>query len=92
MASEGPFAGDELIDEEARFEGSGLVVVIVCVAGAITTVAAGCWQSAKFVAASAGAAAACGATASCSTGACATCTLPVKLVAADIDRVGRQQR
>jgi len=47
-----------------------LVVVIVCVVGAISTVAAGCWQSAKVVArAEAGqAAAACG-------GACATCTL-----------------
>jgi hypothetical protein len=49
---------------------TGLVVVIVCVVGAISTVAAGCWQSAKVVArAEAGrATAACG-------GACATCTL-----------------
>jgi hypothetical protein len=54
---------------------TGLVVVIVCVAGAIATVAAGCWQSAKFVAARAGAASACGPTAGCSGGACATCTL-----------------
>jgi hypothetical protein len=54
---------------------TGLVVVIVCVAGAIATVAAGCWQSAKFVAARAGAASACGSIAGCRTGACATCTL-----------------
>jgi hypothetical protein len=49
---------------------TGLVVVIVCVVGAISTVAAGCWQSAKVVARTeAGrATAACG-------GACATCTL-----------------
>ena len=39
---------------------TALVVVIVCVVGAIATVAAGCWQSAKFVVASAGAASACG--------------------------------
>jgi hypothetical protein len=54
---------------------TGLVVVIVCVGGAIATVAAGCWQSAKFVAASAGAAPTCGAAATCAGGACATCTL-----------------
>jgi hypothetical protein len=53
---------------------TGLVVVIVCIAGAVATVAAGCWQSAKFVAARAGAAA-CGAAAACAGGACATCTL-----------------
>jgi hypothetical protein len=49
---------------------TGLLVVIVCVMGAVSTVAAGCWQSAKVVArAQAGqAAAGCG-------GACATCTL-----------------
>lgn len=52
------------------------VVVLVCVLGAIATVAAGCWQSAKFVAASAVAASACaGAAAGCGAGACATCTL-----------------
>jgi hypothetical protein len=46
---------------------TGLLVLVVCVVGAIATVAAGCWQSAKFVAArevSVG----CG-------GSCATCTL-----------------
>jgi hypothetical protein len=46
---------------------TGLVVVIVCVVGAVSTVVAGCWQGAKFVArreANVG----CG-------GACATCTL-----------------
>src|SRR4051812_9482262 len=42
-----------------------VVVVIVCVGGAIATVAAGCWQSAKFVAVSAGAAPACGGGAGC---------------------------
>jgi hypothetical protein len=48
---------------------TGLVVVIVCVIGAVSTVAAGCWQSAKAVVRSqSGQAAACG-------GACATCTL-----------------
>jgi hypothetical protein len=56
----------------------GVLVVIVCVVGAVSTVAAGCWQSAKVVAAAAaqstgerspsGAAAGCG-------GSCGTCTL-----------------
>jgi hypothetical protein len=55
---------------------TGMVVVIVCVVGAVATVAAGCWQSAKFVAASATAAPACGGSSSCATGACAACTLP----------------
>jgi hypothetical protein len=54
----------------------GLVVVVVCVIGAVCTVAAGCWQNAKVVAA--GAANSAGArreaTAGCG-GACATCTL-----------------
>lgn len=56
---------------------TGAVVVIVCVVGAIATVAAGCWQSAKFVAASSIAAPACGGggSAGCGTGACGTCTL-----------------
>lgn len=54
----------------------GTVVVIVCVLGAIATVAAGCWQSAKFVVAQAAAGPACGTVAGgCGTGACATCTL-----------------
>jgi len=49
---------------------TGLVVVIVCIVGAISTVAAGCWQSAKVVArAQAGQP-----TAGCG-GTCATCTL-----------------
>jgi hypothetical protein len=49
---------------------TGLVVVVVCVVGALSTVAAGCWQSAKTVAhgQAAEADAGCGA-------ACATCTL-----------------
>ena len=34
---------------------TGLVVVIVCVVGAVSTVAAGCWQSAKVVARARGA-------------------------------------
>jgi hypothetical protein len=55
---------------------TGLLVVIVCVVGAIATVAAGCWQSAKFVAARAGGPSACGgASVGCGRGACATCTL-----------------
>ncbi len=54
---------------------TGLLVVIVCIVGAIATVAAGCWQSAKFVAARAGALSGCGgASAGCGTGACAACT------------------
>jgi hypothetical protein len=54
---------------------TALVVVIVCVIGAVSTVAAGCWQAAKVIArrestgwAPSAAAGACG-------GACATCTL-----------------
>lgn len=49
---------------------TGLVVVIVCVIGAVSTVATGCWQSAKVVARSQAAqpAGGCG-------GACGTCTL-----------------
>jgi len=58
---------------------TGLVVVIVCVVGAICTVAAGCWQSAKEVAASAargaGARAQAGQSAAGCGGTCATCTL-----------------
>jgi hypothetical protein len=46
---------------------TGLLVVVVCVLGAVGTVAAGCWQSAKVVARQE-AAVGCG-------GACATCTL-----------------
>jgi len=49
---------------------TGVLVVVVCVIGAVCTVAAGCWQSAKVVAhgQAAQAQAGCG-------GACATCTL-----------------
>lgn len=55
---------------------TGVLVVIVCVVGAVATVAAGCWQSAKFVAARPGRLPACaGASAGCGSGACATCTL-----------------
>jgi hypothetical protein len=46
---------------------TALTVVVVCVIGAVSTVAAGCWQAAKVVANSEPAGA-CG-------GACATCTL-----------------
>jgi hypothetical protein len=49
---------------------TGLVVVVVCAVGAVCTVAAGCWQSAKAVARRE-AAGGCG-------GACATCTLSCK--------------
>ena len=53
---------------------TGLVVVIVCVVGAISTVAAGCWQSAKAVARRDAAGRAPGLRGDCG-GACATCTL-----------------
>jgi hypothetical protein len=58
---------------------TGLLVVVVCVIGAISTVAAGCWQSAKVAAAaaanSAGARAPAAQAAGGCGGACATCTL-----------------
>ena len=54
---------------------TGLVVVIVCVAGAISTVAAGCWQSAKVVAASAATTTRAGKSTDGCGGTCATCTL-----------------
>jgi hypothetical protein len=58
---------------------TGLLVVVVCVIGAISTVAAGCWQSAKVAAAaaanSAGARAQAAQAAGGCGGACATCTL-----------------
>ena len=50
---------------------TAMLVVIVCVIGAVSTVAAGCWQSAKVVTRSQSApapAVSCG-------GTCATCTL-----------------
>ena len=50
---------------------TGAVVVTVCIIGAITTVAAGCWQSAKVVARAEAATPAGG---GC-TGSCASCTL-----------------
>jgi hypothetical protein len=56
---------------------TGVLVVVVCVVGAVATVAAGCWQSAKVVAASAaqsGAAQRPSGAVGCD-GACATCTL-----------------
>lgn len=53
---------------------TGLVVVLVCVIGAVCTVAAGCWQSAKVVAAANTAAGRREADAGCG-GVCATCTL-----------------
>jgi hypothetical protein len=64
---------------------TGVLVVLVCVVGAVATIAAGCWQSAKAAAKSAAArsaarqsaAAGCGAV--CAPrgrgGACASCTL-----------------
>lgn len=58
---------------------TGLLVVVVCVIGAISTVAAGCWQSAKVAAAAAansvGARAQAAQAAGGCGGACATCTL-----------------
>jgi len=53
---------------------TGLLVVVVCVVGAVATVAAGCWQSAKVVAASAAQREVAQAAVGCG-GACATCTL-----------------
>jgi hypothetical protein len=58
---------------------TGVLVVAVCVVGAVATVAAGCWQSAKVVAASSAQSAgaqreAAQAGVGCG-GACATCTL-----------------
>ncbi|MGV0743496.1 hypothetical protein [Mycolicibacterium sp. XJ870] len=53
---------------------TGLTVVVVCIVGAVATVAAGCWQSAKVVArseANAGSGADC-------VGSCASCTLSCK--------------
>jgi hypothetical protein len=47
---------------------TAVLVVIVCVVGAVGTVAAGCWQSAKTAAAARPSAEHCG-------GACAGCTL-----------------
>lgn len=49
---------------------TALVVVVVCVVGAVSTVAAGCWQAAKVIATreSADSLGDCG-------GACTTCTL-----------------
>jgi hypothetical protein len=59
---------------------TGLVVVVVCVIGAICTVAAGCWQSAKVAAA--GAAKSSGARREAAPvgcgGACGSCTLSCK--------------
>lgn len=53
---------------------TGLLVVVVCVVGAVGTVAAGCYQSAKAVARQEEADEAHAATAGCA-GACASCTL-----------------
>jgi hypothetical protein len=53
---------------------TGLLVVVVCVAGAVATVAAGCWQSAKAVARHEGPGWAPSLRGDCG-GACATCTL-----------------
>jgi hypothetical protein len=60
----------------AAAPGTGVVVLTVCLLGAVSTVAAGCWQSAKAAASgtpvrteAAAAAGGCGS-------ACATCTLP----------------
>ncbi|MUL82939.1 MULTISPECIES: hypothetical protein [unclassified Mycolicibacterium] len=56
----------------------GLMVVMVCIIGAVATVAAGCWQSAKSVAhAEAQAEANTGSGAGC-VGSCASCTLSCK--------------
>jgi hypothetical protein len=54
---------------------TALVVVTVCVIGAVSTVAAGCWQAAKVVASRETVDVASGATADGCAGACAACTL-----------------
>ncbi|MCH9640184.1 MAG: hypothetical protein K0U75_10565 [Actinomycetia bacterium] len=71
---------------------TSVVVLTVCVVGAVGTVAAGCWQSATAVLREQrnrppdGEAAGCG-------GACATCTLSCgsdeESVTAEVDRMGR---
>ncbi|MDT5014006.1 MAG: hypothetical protein QOD39_166 [Mycobacterium sp.] len=55
-------------------QGTALLVVVVCVVGAVGTVAAGCWQSAKVVAGTAAMHAEGGVTGDCG-GACVSCTL-----------------
>jgi hypothetical protein len=52
---------------------TSVVVLVVCVAGALATVAAGCWQSAKVVARANNAQAA--QSADACAGSCAACTL-----------------
>lgn len=60
--------------------GTGVMVLAVCVLGAIGTVGAGCWQSAKAAAAVAAQTAVARTPATANTGgcgsACASCTLP----------------
>ncbi len=65
LAAAAMLAAGGVVALSARPE-TGVLVVIVCVVGAVSTVAAGCWQSAKVVARNE--AAGCG-------GGCATCTL-----------------
>jgi hypothetical protein len=55
--------------------GAAVLLLVLCVAGAVGTVAAGCYQAAKSVARQEAVAAA---TSSCGTGACASCTLSCK--------------
>lgn len=62
---------------------TGLVVLIVCVAGALGTVIAGSWQGARY-ATRPQPASDCGSS-------CGSCTLSCGSVAADVDRVGGQQ-
>ncbi len=54
---------------------TALVVVVVCVIGAVSTVAAGCWQAAKVIASTESAGWASSTAAGDCGGACATCTL-----------------
>ena len=56
--------------------GIGLAAMIVCILGAVATVAAGCWQSAKAVARREAASSGCGA-------ACGSCTLSCSRAGAD---------
>ncbi|ORV36984.1 hypothetical protein AWC01_16895 [Mycobacterium doricum] len=67
---------------------TGGFAVVACGVGAVATVAAGCWQSAKVVARTEATTAAVTADAQCA-GCLLSCGV---LVAADVDRMGCQQR
>lgn len=66
-------AAGGLVPLSAR-PGTAVPVMIVCVVGAVATVAAGCWQSAKAVMRTGAYSTAGGGSSECG-GACASCTL-----------------